>query len=77
MKLILLKWTQKKIIQRSVDTLMVISLKLSKFDGVDMTDAQQYRSVVGALLYICRIKPDIIYSVNKVAQYIQQPKDVH
>ena len=37
-----------------------------------------YRSIIGALLYVsCFTKPDICFSVNKLAKYANNPGVVH
>ncbi|XP_040955153.1 uncharacterized mitochondrial protein AtMg00810-like [Gossypium hirsutum] len=51
--------------------------KLSKAEGNLFSDPTLYRSVIGALQYICHTRPDINFSVNKAAQYMQQPRDTH
>lgn len=56
---------------------MISSPSLSKFDGQSSVDATHYRSIVGALQYVCLTRPDISFSVNKVSQYMQEPLDTH
>ena len=36
-------------------------------------NAKDYRSIVGALLYLTHTRPDIVHAVNKVCQHVQQP----
>ncbi|XP_016673328.1 uncharacterized mitochondrial protein AtMg00810-like [Gossypium hirsutum] len=56
---------------------MVVGKKLAKDDGNALSDLQHYRSIVGSLQYLCHTRPDISYSVNKVAQYMQNPRYSH
>ncbi|KAE8686060.1 hypothetical protein F3Y22_tig00111086pilonHSYRG00004 [Hibiscus syriacus] len=58
-------------------TPMVISSKLSRDEGVLITNATEYRSIVGSLLYVCHTRPDISFSVGQVAQFMNSPRDLH
>ncbi|KAJ3701350.1 hypothetical protein LUZ61_005055 [Rhynchospora tenuis] len=58
-------------------TPMQAGLQLSKFSGIALSDPQQYRMIVGALQYATITRPDIAFAVNKVAQFMAQPTDVH
>ncbi|KAE8712389.1 hypothetical protein F3Y22_tig00110257pilonHSYRG00073 [Hibiscus syriacus] len=60
-----------------VPTPMVLSPKLSKNGGSLLPDAQMYRSVVGVVLYLNHTRPDIAFSVNRVAQYMHAPCEQH
>lgn len=48
---------------KSARTPMEVSLKLSKDDGDLLHDAGMYRRLIGRLLFLTIIRPDIIYSV--------------
>jgi hypothetical protein len=56
---------------------MSSSAVLSKFMGNTMTDPSLYRSTVGSLQYLSLTRPDIGFAVNKVSQFMQDPRDVH
>ncbi|KAK6116290.1 hypothetical protein DH2020_049966 [Rehmannia glutinosa] len=58
-------------------TPMVSSPNLSKVVGDSIADGTLYRSVIGGLQYITIIRPDIVYSVNKLSQFMQNPLDSH
>jgi hypothetical protein len=62
---------------KPISSPMSSSTQLSKFDGLSLTDATLYRSTVGSLQYLALTRPDIAFSVNKVAQFMQTPRDVH
>jgi hypothetical protein len=45
--------------------------KLSAYDGAPLSDATQYRSIVGALQYLTITRPYICYAVNQVCQFMR------
>ncbi|OMO95913.1 hypothetical protein CCACVL1_05180 [Corchorus capsularis] len=45
--------------------------------GNKLSDASEYRSIIGALQYLSLTRPDISFSVNKLAQFMHQPTEVH
>lgn len=52
-------------------------LKLSKYDGDPISNAQEYHSVVGALKYVTLTRPDIAFAVNQVCQFMHNPRSTH
>ncbi|KAL5540260.1 hypothetical protein UlMin_044401 [Ulmus minor] len=62
---------------KPLPTPMVSSLKLIASDGDPITNATEYKSIVGALQYITITRPEIAFSVNKVCQFMQSPLDEH
>ena len=46
-------------------------------DGHPLADQKQYRSVIGALQYLALTRPDIVFAVNKLAQFMHQPSQLH
>jgi len=56
---------------------MSTSSPLTKSDGVSAADSTEYRSVIGALQYLSMTRPDIAYTVNKLAQFMQHPSSTH
>ncbi|GMI73156.1 cysteine-rich RLK (RECEPTOR-like protein kinase) 8 [Hibiscus trionum] len=62
----------------STPTPMVASQKLAvEGAGKPLSDAREYRSIVGMLLYACHTRPDITYSVNRVAQFMHALCELH
>ena len=56
---------------------MSSSTKLVLHDGSSSTDSKQYRSVIGGLQYLSLTRPDLAYSVNKLAQFMHAPTHLH
>ncbi|PNY17813.1 retrovirus-related Pol polyprotein from transposon TNT 1-94 [Trifolium pratense] len=56
---------------------MSTSSHLTQYDGTSAVDATQYRSNIGALQYLSMTRPDIAYTVNKLAQFMQSPSSTH
>ncbi|KAI3508923.1 hypothetical protein L1887_23945 [Cichorium endivia] len=53
------------------------NLKLDKGDEEERVDANQYRRLIGRLLYLQATRPDITYSVNILSQFVSDPKQSH
>lgn len=51
--------------------------KLSSFDSPSFDDPTLFRSTVRALQYFLHNRPDISFSVNKVCQFMHDPKVSH
>ncbi|URD92505.1 Retrotransposon protein [Musa troglodytarum] len=51
------------------------SLKL--YDGSPVSDATQYRQVLGSLQYLALTRPDISFAVNKLSQFMHQLSTTH
>jgi hypothetical protein len=62
---------------KPVSTPMSASTTLSRFDGSTITDTTLYRSTVSSLQYLSLTRPDIAFAVNKVSQFMQDPRDSH
>lgn len=53
------------------------NLKLDKRDQEGRVDANQYRRLIGRLLYLQATRPDIAYSVNVLSQFVCDPRESH
>ncbi|KAA3467219.1 Retrovirus-related Pol polyprotein from transposon TNT 1-94 [Gossypium australe] len=62
---------------KSVHTRMVSSSTLSKDEGTRLADPTEYRSFTGALQYVVLTRLDIVYTVNRVCQFMHAPITVH
>ncbi|XP_019090121.1 PREDICTED: uncharacterized protein LOC109128365 [Camelina sativa] len=62
---------------KPVTTPMVSSPKLTLESGTTLTDAKEYRAVIGSLQYLSFTRPDIAFAMNKLSQFMHQPTDKH
>mgnify|MGYP001791907865 FL=1 len=58
-------------------TPMLVDPPLLQNTGTPPCDLTKYRSAVGSLQYLSFTRPDISYSVNKLAQFMQAPQEAH
>ena len=56
---------------------MEINLKLSKDEGELLNDAGMYRRLIGRLLFLTISRPNIIYSVHRLSQFMSKPREPH
>eukprot|EP00253_Pinus_taeda_P025500 PITA_25500 len=60
-----------------MSTPMTTDCKLSKNDDSPLVDATQYKSIIGALLYLIAMRPDIMQVVGMVERFQSTPKQSH
>jgi hypothetical protein len=65
------------LLAKPISTPLSASTTLSRFEGSTITDPTSYRSTVGSLQYLSLTRPDIAFAVNKVSQFMQDPRDSH
>lgn len=53
------------------------TVKLNASDGVVLTDSTSYRRLIGRLLYLAISRPDIVFAVHKLSQYVACPRQPH
>ncbi|KAJ9553297.1 hypothetical protein OSB04_017342 [Centaurea solstitialis] len=46
-------------------------------DGDLLTDASQYRRMIGRLLYLTITRPNVCFAIQKLSQYVSQPRTGH
>ncbi|XP_072071613.1 uncharacterized mitochondrial protein AtMg00810-like [Arachis hypogaea] len=80
--------TQKKYIKKlmkkanmvgctSCHTPLASTVKLSTCGGAKFHDSTLHRSIIGSLQYLTVTRPEISYSVHKLAQFVQSPLESH
>jgi hypothetical protein len=62
---------------KPVDFPMEQNLKLTNDQGEILNDASHYRRLVGRLIYLTITRPDIMYSVNILSQFMHAPRKPH
>ena len=62
---------------KPVKTLMEQNLKLSKYKGEELKDPSLYKRMIGRLLYLTIIRPNITYVVHRLSQYMAKPRKPH
>jgi hypothetical protein len=62
---------------KPVSTPMIQGQKLIKEDRAPKTDGKAYRSLVGSLLYLTATRPDILFAVNYLSRFMQNPSQIH
>ena len=50
---------------------------LQFIEGAEMADQDQYRRLVGKLIYLSHMRPDIAYAVSVVSRFMHQPQVQH
>jgi len=51
--------------------------RLALAEGPMLSNPNQYRRLVGRLIYLCFTRPDLTYSVHVLSQFMQQPREKH
>ncbi|XP_016193034.1 uncharacterized protein LOC107633960 [Arachis ipaensis] len=62
---------------KPASTPMDCSTKLSKTEGVPLSDSIEYRRLVGKLLYLTNTRPNISFAIGKLSQYLDHPTTSH
>ena len=62
---------------KPVSTPLVATEKLIKDDGSGAADEENYRKLVGSLLYLTATRPDVMYAASLLARYMHGPSNKH
>lgn len=62
---------------KPVSTPMESNSAFTLLSGTPLSDATEYRTLVGSLQYLSLTRPDISYSVNKLSQCMHRPTIEH
>ena len=58
-------------------TPMGSNLKLLSDASSETVDATICRQMIGSLIYLMNTRPDILFAVNTLSQYLTDPRSVH
>jgi hypothetical protein len=56
---------------------MEAHLKLSKQSTQSLVDATTYQSIVGSLRYLVNTRPDLIFAIDYVSHFLEEPREDH
>ena len=56
---------------------MASNLKLLSVASSESVDATMYRQMIGSLMYLTNMRPDICFVVNTLSQFLTDPRHVH
>jgi hypothetical protein len=62
---------------KPVTSPMAANEKLLQDDGAAKIDSKYFRSLVGSLIYLTNSRPDILYSVNIISRFMENPSKLH
>lgn len=72
-----LKGLECSTVEAIYTTPLNISEKLQLCDSSGKADEKQYRRMVGGLLYLTHMRPDLTFAVSLVSRYMQSPTKHH
>ena len=61
---------------KSMTTPMMANLKLYGDTTSERVDATLYRQMIGSLMYLMNMRPDICFAVNTLSRYMVEPRHV-
>ena len=53
------------------------NLKLFSDASSNLVDAMMYHRMIGSLMYLMNMRPDIFFSMNTLSQFLTDPRNVH
>ncbi|XP_021740408.1 uncharacterized protein LOC110706764 [Chenopodium quinoa] len=62
---------------KPADFLMEQNHGLALAEGKNLSDGEKYRRLIGKLIYLAVIRPDLAYSVHILSQFMRSPKEEH
>lgn len=62
---------------KPVSTPMVAEPPLTANAGSPISNPTDYRAIPGSLQYLSFTRSDVAFSINKLSQYVQNPKECH
>ncbi|XP_039128913.1 uncharacterized mitochondrial protein AtMg00810-like [Dioscorea cayenensis subsp. rotundata] len=61
---------------KPVSTPLAVNEKLEEGDSDKFSDPGTYRSLIGKLLYVTHTRPDIVFPVNYLSRFMNQPSKI-
>ena len=55
---------------KAMSTPMALNLKLLSDASSESVDATMYRQMIGSLMYLTNMRPDIFFAVNTLSQFL-------
>ena len=62
---------------KSMATPIDTNLKLLSDEELELVDMNQYRHIIGSLMYLTNTRPAICFDVNTLSMYLVKPRWVH
>ena len=62
---------------RMIATPMASNLKLLSDASSETVDAMMYLQMIGSLIYLTNMRPNICFAVNTLSQFLTDPRHVH
>ena len=62
---------------KAMATPMAPNMKLLNDASSELVDATMYRQMIGSLMYLMNMRPDIFFVVNTLSQFLIDPRHVH
>ena len=62
---------------KAMKTPMASNLKLLSDVSSESVDATMYHQIIGSLMYLTNMRPDICFAVNTLRQFLTDPRNVH
>ena len=67
----------EKLGYKHADTPMDYTTKLGTVEGCTLVDKGRYKKLVGKLIYFSHTRPNILFLVNVVSQFMNNPMEEH
>ena len=62
---------------KAMTTPMASNLNILSDSSSEVVDAMMYRQMIGSLMYLTNMRPDILFSMNTLSQFLTDPRHVH
>ena len=62
---------------KAMTTPMALNVKLWSDASSDLVDSMLYHRMIGSLMYLTNMRPDIFFAVNTLSQFLTDPRHVH